>query len=848
MKQRFRVGGMSCAACSAHVEKSVGAVPGVTTVQVNLLAGSMAVEYDETACDSAKIIAAVESGGYTAEVDDGKQQAAPAQGEQVDEALHEMKKRIIVSAVFMVVLMHFSMGEMVGLPLPSYAAGMNGMFALALTELVLTLPIVIINRKYYINGFKTLLHRAPTMDALIAVGSGAALVYGIYALVRIGTAPTPEVAHSFMHDLYFESAGMILTLVTLGKFFEARAKRKTGEAIAALMDLRPKMATVVRGGQTIEVPIELVKVGDLVVVRGGQSVPVDGVITEGSAFLDESAITGESMPVERHAGGTVIGATVSKSGYFVMRASRVGDDTTLSQIIRLVEEAGASKAPIAKLADKVAGVFVPVVMAIALVTAVIWLIAGETPSFALTRAISVLVISCPCALGLATPVAIMVGTGVGAKNGVLFQSAEALENLHNVTSVIMDKTGTVTEGRPVVTDVQTNGIEKDELLSLALSLEKRSDHPLADAIVRYAHEQNAVERNVSDFEMIEGQGIRASVEGVPCMAGNERMLLASGLAVPGSMKERSAKFAAAGKTPLFFAANRKVAGVFAVADVLKPTSRAAVQTLEKMNIEVTLLTGDNKKTAAAIASELGVREVIAEVLPQDKERIVREKQAAGRKVAMVGDGINDAPALARADVGIAIGAGTDVAISSADVVLMKSDLMDAVDAIRLSRQTIRNIRQNLFWAFFYNCIGIPIAAGALWVPFGIKLSPMIGAAAMSLSSVCVVSNALRLRFFKASEREKTQQAPVILPQSEVKTPEAAQHKEENVMEKTIKVEGMMCMHCVAHVKKALEELPGVTAEVDLDGGKAVVRAEKLPEDAVLTGAVTEAGYKVVGIE
>ena len=848
MKQRFRVGGMSCAACSAHVEKSVGAVSGVTTVQVNLLAGSMAVEYDETACDSAKIIAAVESGGYTAEVDDGKQQAAPAQGEQVDEALHEMKKRIIVSAVFMVVLMHFSMGEMVGLPLPSYAAGMDGMFALALTELVLTLPIVIINRKYYINGFKTLLHRAPTMDALIAVGSGAALVYGIYALVRIGTAPTPEAAHSFMHDLYFESAGMILTLVTLGKFFEARAKRKTGEAIAALMDLRPKMATVVRGGQTIEVPIELVKVGDLVVVRGGQSIPVDGVITEGSAFLDESAITGESMPVERHVGGTVIGATVSKSGYFVMRASRVGDDTTLSQIIRLVEEAGASKAPIAKLADKVAGVFVPVVMAIALVTAVIWLIAGETPSFALTRAISVLVISCPCALGLATPVAIMVGTGVGAKNGVLFQSAEALENLHNVTSVIMDKTGTVTEGHPVVTDVQTNGIERDELLSLALALEKRSDHPLADAIVRYAHEQNAVERNVSDFEMIEGQGIRASVEGVPCMAGNERMLLASGLAVPGSMKELSAKFAAAGKTPLFFAANRKVAGVFAVADVLKPTSRAAVQTLEKMNIEVTLLTGDNKKTAAAIASELGVREVIAEVLPQDKERIVREKQTAGRKVAMVGDGINDAPALARADVGIAIGAGTDVAISSADVVLMKSDLMDAVDAIRLSRRTMRNIRQNLFWAFFYNCIGIPIAAGALWVPFGIKLSPMIGAAAMSLSSVCVVSNALRLRFFKASKREKTQKDPVILPQSEVKTPEAAQHKEENVMEKTIKVEGMMCMHCVAHVKKALEELPGVTAEVDLDGGKAVVRAEKLPEDAVLTGAVTEAGYKVVGIE
>ena len=849
MKQRFRVGGMSCAACSAHVEKSVSAVPGVSMVQVNLLAGSMTVEYDEAVCDAGKIIAAVVSGGYTAAVDDGKQQSAPAQSAQADEALGEMKKRIIVSAVFMIVLMYFSMGEMIGLPLPSYAAGMDGMFALALTELVLTIPIVLINRKYYINGFKTLLHRAPTMDALIAVGSGAALVYGIYALVRIGTAPTPEAAHSFMHDLYFESAGMILTLVTLGKFFEARAKRKTGEAIAALMDLRPQTAEVIRGGRAIQLPIEQVQTGDLVVVRGGQSVPVDGVITEGSAFLDESAITGESMPVERHVGGTVIGATVSKSGYFVMRASRVGDDTTLSQIIRLVEEAGASKAPIAKLADKVAGVFVPVVMCIALVTAVIWLLAGETPSFALTRAISVLVISCPCALGLATPVAIMVGTGVGAKNGVLFQSAEALENLHNVTSAIMDKTGTVTEGRPVVTDVQTWGVETEELLSLALSLEKRSDHPLADAIVRYALEKGAKERRVTDFEMVEGQGIRAAVDGVPCMAGNQRMLLANGLALSRSMQELGEKLADAGKTPLFFAANRQVVGTFAVADVLKPTSRAAVRALESMGIEVTLLTGDNKKTAQTIASELGIREVIAEVLPQDKERIVREKQAAGRRVAMIGDGINDAPALARADVGIAIGAGTDVAISSADVVLMKSDLMDAVDAIRLSRQTIRNIRQNLFWAFFYNCIGIPIAAGALWVPFGIKLSPMIGAAAMSLSSVCVVSNALRLRFFKAGERVKQAGDPIVLPHSEQPNPsETAKNKEENVMEKTIKVEGMMCMHCVAHVKKALEELPGVTAEVDLDGGRAVVRAEQLPDDAALTSAVTEAGYKVAGIE
>ena len=847
---------MSCAACSAHVEKSVSAVPGVSSVQVNLLAGSMAVEYDEGACDAAKIIAAVESGGYTAAVDDGKQQkSAPAQGEQVDHDLAEMKKRIIVSAVFMIVLMYFSMGEMIGLPLPSYAAGMDGMLNLALTELILTLPIVIINRKYYINGFKTLLHRAPTMDALIAVGSGAALVYGIYALIQIAAAPTPEAAHGFMHDLYFESAGMILTLVTLGKFFEARAKRKTGEAIAALMDLRPQTAEVIRDGQTIEVPIEQVQVGDQVIVRGGQSVPVDGEIIEGNAYLDESAITGESMPVEKTVGDTVIGATVSKSGYFVMKVSRVGEDTTLSQIIRLVEEAGASKAPIAKLADKVAGVFVPVVMGIALVTAIIWLVAGETPSFALTRAISVLVISCPCALGLATPVAIMVGTGVGAKNGVLFQSAEALENLHNVNAVIMDKTGTVTEGRPVVTDVKSFGVEPEDLLSLALSLELRSDHPLADAIVRYARSKDAKERAVTNFEMIEGQGIRADIDGVRCLSGNRRMLLANGLALSRSAQQMGDDLAKAGKTPLYFAANRQVVGIFAVADVLKATSRDAVEEFKKMNVEVTLLTGDNKATAQAIAAELGVTDVVAEVLPQDKERVVREKQAAGRKVAMIGDGINDAPALAHADVGIAIGAGTDVAISSADVVLMKSDLMDAVDAIRLSRQTIRNIRQNLFWAFFYNCIGIPIAAGVLWVPFGIKLSPMIGAAAMSLSSVCVVSNALRLRFFSATPR-KAAAARVPVPQggehlkgNVSKPQEAAENKEENVMKKTVKVEGMMCQHCVAHVKKALEgAAAGCEVVVDLDADTAVVSGASIPDDAALTAAVTDAGYKVVGIE
>lgn len=841
MKQRFRVGGMSCAACSAHVEKSVSAVPGVREVQVNLLAGSMVVEYDEGACSDAQIIRAVEEGGYTAAVDSGTRTAASAKNTAPEDDLHEMKNRILVSAVFLIILMYFSMGPMIGLPLPSFVSGEAHAFALALVQLLLTLPILIVNRKYFINGFRTLWHRAPTMDALIAVGSGASVVYGIYALFQIGYAGAAgDMArvHEYAHDLYFESAGMILTLVTLGKFFEARAKRKTGEAIAALMDLRPQTASVIRGEQEVTVPIEEVRVGDYVIVRAGQSVPVDGQIVEGHAYLDESAITGESMPVEKHKGDTVIGATVTKNGYFAMKASRVGDDTTLSQIIRLVEEAGASKAPIAKLADKVAGVFVPIVMLIALVTAIVWLVYGETPGFALTRAIAVLVISCPCALGLATPVAIMVGTGVGAKNGVLFQSAEALENLHNVDCVVLDKTGTVTEGRPVVTDVKSFGVEPEDLLSLALSLEVHSDHPLADAIVRYARAKHVKERKTDSFEMIEGQGVRAVIDGVRCMAGNRRMLLANGLALSRSAQQMGENLAAAGKTPLYFAANRQVVGIFAVADVLKPSSCAAVDALQKLGVQVTLLTGDNKATAQSIAAELGVQDVVAEVLPQDKERVVREKQEQGRKVAMIGDGINDAPALARADVGIAIGAGTDVAIASADVVLMKSDLMDAVDAIRLSRQTMRNIRQNLFWAFFYNCIGIPIAAGVLWLPLGLKLSPMIGAAAMSLSSVCVVSNALRLKFFKASPKPESGPC-VVLPKEEEKKMEQT---------KVIQIEGMMCEHCVAHVKKALETFAGVRVEVDLQSGTAKVTGSALPDDAKLTEAVEQAGYKVVGLK
>ncbi len=844
MKKRFRVGGMSCAACSSHVEKSVSAVPGVSEVQVNLLAGSMAVQYDEGLCDDAQIIKAVESGGYTAEAEDSKSSARNGPPTDNDD-LKEMKTRIIVSFIFLGILMIFSMGPMLGMPLPGFISGERHAFMLALLQLLLTLPIVVINRKYYINGFRTMIKRAPTMDALIAMGSGAALIYGIYTLFQIGYASSVgdfETAGHHAHDLYFESAGMILTLVTLGKFFEARAKRKTGEAIAALMDLRPQTANVLREGQETTIPVEEVRVGDLVVVRGGQSVPVDGEIVEGKAFLDESAITGESMPVEKALGDQVISATTSKNGYFVMEASRVGDDTTLSQIIRLVEEAGASKAPIAKLADKVAGIFVPVVLGIALLTCIIWLLAGKDSSFALTRAIAVLVISCPCALGLATPVAIMVATGVGARNGVLFQSAEALENLHNIDSVVLDKTGTVTEGRPVVTDVKSFGVEPDDLFSLALSLEVRSDHPLADAIVRHTRRLGAKERVAENFRSIEGQGVAATIEGIHCAAGNQRILLANGLALPRSAKQLGDKFASEGKTPLFFSANRQVVGVFAVADVLKPTSKEAVKHFKDLGIGITLLTGDNRTTAEAIARELDIDDVVSEVLPQDKERIVREKQQSGRKVAMVGDGINDAPALARADVGVAIGAGTDVAISSADVVLMKSDLMDAVDAIRLSRQTMRNIRQNLFWAFFYNCIGIPLAAGVLWAPLKLGLSPMFAAAAMSMSSVCVVSNALRLRFFQGLPRPEPGD-PVALPHDEYKSIKKA---EVQTMTKTLKIEGMMCEHCVAHVTDALTAL-GVQADVKLEGGTATVTGDEL-DNAKLTAAVENAGYKVAGIE
>ena len=846
MKQ-YQVTGMSCAACSARVEKAVSKVPGVTACSVSLLTNSMGVE--GTAGEQA-VIAAVEAAGYGASVKGAPAAAAPAADDPLaDHETPALKRRLYSSLVFLVALMYLSMGHMMwGWPAPAFLA--ENHVAMGLVQLLLTAIIMVINQRFFISGFKSLWHRSPNMDTLVALGSTASFVYSVYALFAMtGAQARGDAAQvmGWMHEFYFESAAMILTLITVGKMLEARSKGRTTDALKGLMKLAPQTATLLVEGQERTVPIGDVKQGDLFVVRPGENIPVDGVVLEGHSAVNESALTGESIPVDKAEGDAVSAATVNQSGFLRCQATRVGEDTTLSQIIRMVSDAAATKAPIAKVADRVSGVFVPVVMGIAVLAAVAWAIAGQPFAFVLRVFTSVLVIACPCALGLATPTAIMVGTGLGARHGILIRSGEILEITHSVDTVVLDKTGTVTEGRPVVTDVKSFGVESGDLLSLALSLESRSDHPLADAIVRYAREKNAQERSVTDFEMIEGQGIRATVDGVPCFAGNRRMLLANGLALSGSMQKLGDEFAAAGKTPLFFAANRQIVGIFAVADVLKPTSKAAVEALRSMHIDVTLLTGDNQKTAQSIASELGVTDVIAEVLPQDKERIVREKQAAGRKVAMIGDGINDAPALARADVGIAIGAGTDVAISSADVVLMKSDLMDAVDAIRLSRRTMRNIRQNLFWAFFYNCIGIPIAAGLLWVPFGIKLSPMIGAAAMSLSSVCVVSNALRLRFFSATPR-KTAGTPAVLPVSGEK-PLTAHKKEENVMEKTIKVEGMMCQHCVAHVKKALEgAAAGCNVAVDLDAGKAVVSGKTLPEDAVLTAAVTEAGYKVVDIK
>ena len=856
MKQTFNVSGMTCSACSAHVEKAVCRLEGVAEVNVSLLTNSMQVTYDEDAASSEAIIAAVKNSGYGASLPQAAGTAAPAvrQEDVMAGELAQMKHRMVWSFAFLIPLFYISMGHMMGAPLPGFLTGTDNALAFAFTQLLLTLPIMYLNDKYYKVGFKTLFRGAPNMDSLIAVGSMAAVAYGVFAIYQIGFGlghGDGDLVAKYHMDLYFESAGMILTLITLGKFLETRSKGKTSQAITRLMDLAPKTARVLREGGEMEIPVEEVLVGDRIVVRPGQAIPVDGTVVEGASAVDESALTGESLPVDKGPGDKVAAASINKSGSFVFEATRVGQDTTLAQMIRLVEEASSSKAPIAKLADKVAGVFVPVVMVIAAVTALVWLAVTRSPEQALTAGVAVLVISCPCALGLATPVAIMVGTGKGAENGILVKSAEALETLHAIDTVVLDKTGTLTQGRPQVTDIlPAGGVTESALLGLAACLEAPSEHPLGAAIVEEAGARGLPRQPVERFAAVHGRGVEAVLGGRRCLAGNRAMMEEAGVDLS-AWEDRAQALAAQGKTPLYFAKDTSLLGLIAVADTPKPTSRDAVAAFRSLGIDVIMLTGDNRRTAGAIGAQLGVTEVMAEVLPQDKERKVSELQSQGRKVAMVGDGINDAPALARADVGLAIGAGTDVAIESADIVLMKSDLLDAAAAVELSRATIRNIKENLFWAFFYNSLGIPLAAGVFFPLLGWQLNPMFAAAAMSLSSVCVVSNALRLRFFKSKFRASRREENPVIQQ-----PRAVQDSNDDssttqqggttAMTKTMKIEGMMCAHCSGRVEKALNDLPGVTATVDLAAGTAAVTGDV--SDEAITKAVTDAGYTVTGIQ
>ena len=850
MRETFDITGMTCAACSSRVQKAAGEVPGVTCANVNLLKNSMELDYDGSSETAAAVVDAIERAGYGAarRARAGERGAAAPErpGAAAERAVKEKRDQLVISAIFSVPLFYVAMGPMFGWPQPPFLAGDKNLMAQGLTQLLLCAPILFANRHYFITGFRTLAHRAPNMDSLIALGSAASAAWSVAQLYRMAWAVGAGDAatlHAAAHSLYFDSAGMILTLITLGKFFEARAKGRTTDAIAALMDLAPKTAVVVRDGEEVEVPTEDVTVGERVVVRAGGSVPVDGVVLEGSAAIDESAITGEPVPREVGPGDRVTGATVSTRGWIALEARAVGDDTTLAGIIRLVDEATSSKAPIERMADKIAGVFVPVVIAIAAVTFVAWLgLAGDVAT-ALTHAISILVISCPCALGLATPTAIMVGTGRGAANGILIKSAEALETACNVDAVVLDKTGTVTAGAPRVTDVRlAAGVTEGQLLRVAAALERKSEHPLAGALCDYADEKSPgsdARARVEKFEQVPGGGLSALVDGVPALAGNARLMAARGIAL-GELAGAAEALADDGKTPLFFSSDGRVLGMVAVADPVKPTSAAAIARLRAMGARTVLLTGDQERTAAAVARQVGVDEVVAGVLPAQKEAKVRELQAAGRTVAMVGDGINDAPALARADVGIAIGAGTDVAISSADVVLMHSDPADVATAMELSRATMRNIKQNLFWALFYNAICIPVAAGAL-SPWGVTLNPMIGAAAMGFSSVFVVSNALRLRTWRPSEQATpAEPAAVEIESVSVDTAE----RKEPTMTKTLNVTGMMCQHCVAHVKKALEGVEGVSSvDVNLEAGTATVEADDSVSDDALVAAVVDAGYE-----
>ncbi len=879
--EKFHVSGMTCAACQANVTRCVQKQPGVESVDVSLLANRMTVTYDETKLDEAQISKAVEAIGYGAAPAQSPA-AAPGQNDfraewrqRTDRAGAEqaaMKTRLIASAALLVPLMYLSMGEMIGLPLPGFLTGMENMLPLALTQFLLTVPVLFINRHFFTAGLRALFKRAPNMDSLVAVGSGASLAYGVFALYRmaygLGWGDT-DLVHHYAHALYFESAATILTLVTVGKYLETRSKAHTSDALGKLVDLAPRTAVVVRDGLEQTIPSEQLAAGDIVVIRPGESVPADGVVTEGRGYLDQAAITGESLPVEKAPGDEVITATINRNGAFRFRASRVGQDTTLAQIIRLVDEAGSSRAPIARLADKVSGVLVPVVIGIALLTLVAWLAAGQGIEFALNCAVSVLVISCPCALGLATPVAIMVGTGRAAEQGILIKSAESLENLHSIDTIVLDKTGTITEGKPAVTDLlPLGGLAENEFLADAATLEAGSEHPLAAAVVEHARAAGLALETPADFTAEPGLGVAATIRGQRWLGGNAAFLQQNGVdtKIADVLQER---LAGQGKTPLLFARDGVVCGVIAVADTVRPASRQAVRALQALGLRVVMLTGDNRRTAEAIRADLGIAEVVAEVLPAGKEAEIRRLQGAGHKVAMVGDGVNDAPALVRADIGIAIGAGTDIALDSADLVLMKSSLADVVTAIRLSRAVIRNIHQNLFWAFFYNILGIPLAAGALFPAFGLLLSPMIGSAAMSLSSVCVVTNALRLRRFRAVPLSADSIAPTSAPPAEKAgmtiepTPAAPaasprhtqnpsiqpsdnQQKGMNTMQKIITVEGMSCDHCRMHVEKALSAVEGVrTAAVSLADKTAIVTLDKPVDDKALTDAVDAAGYTAV---
>ena len=884
MKERFDVTGMTCSACSSHVEKSVSKLTGVENVSVNLLTNSMQVEFDENKLDTAGIIKAVEDAGYGAAVkDEHAKSGAKTSGQSdsqensglsaVEQNVKNMKKRLIVSLIFWIPLMYVSMGHMIyqwlNIPMPPFTMnflhGNENAITYAFTQFLLLLPILIANQKYFKNGFKTLWHRSPNMDSLIAIGAGAAILYGIFAIYRIGYAMghgDMMVVHQYAHDLYFESAGTILTLITIGKYLETKSKGKTSEAITKLLNLAPKTVTAVRDGVEQVVDAADVEKGEIFLVKPGESVAVDGIVLEGKSSFDESAITGESIPVPKQEGDTIVSASINKSGLIRAKATKVGEDTTIAQIIRLVEEASSSKAPIAKMADKIAGVFVPAVITIALITGVIWLISGATFEFAMSTAIAVLVISCPCALGLATPVAIMVGTGKGAENGILIKSGDALETAHQIDTVVLDKTGTITQGKPVVTDIicaAGKNADKTQLLQIAGSLEKGSEHPLAEAIVNYCVTNNISLEKVTDFNALFGKGIEGTVSGTHYYAGNEKMMEEKGISLSTEQKNQIQALAKQGRTPLLFADEKQFLGIVAVADVVKPTSKEAVQKFRDYGIHVIMLTGDNEVTAQAIKEQVGIDEVIAGVLPTQKEEKISALKQAGHKVAMIGDGVNDAPALASADVGIAIGAGTDVAIESADIVLMKNDLLDAVGAVKLSKAVIRNIKENLFWAFFYNSIGIPLAAGVLYPLFQIKLNPMFGAAAMSLSSVCVVSNALRLRWVKLHDAKKTQSEPyqdvAASTIADINQHNALDNnikstnndKGESTMTTTISIEGMMCAHCQAHVEKALKEVAGVTeVTVSLENKNAVVTGDASVE--TLKQAVVDAGYEVTDVK